>query len=101
MKNQNINRQRRQFLTTAGAAAVVIPVTALVGSRVAYSADMVDPKSAQAMALKYIAKSETESQTCGNCALYTAAGDEAGNCPLFQGAQVGKSAWCSAWAARG
>lgn len=101
MKDLNINRQRRRFLSTAGAAAALIPVSALVGSRVVYAADMVDPKSAQAMALKYVAMSPNEAQTCANCALYTPANDEAGGCPLFQGAQVGQNAWCSAWAAKG
>jgi len=101
MKNQKIDAQRRQFLSTAGAVAVAIPVSALIGSRAA-SAAMVDPTSAQAVALSFVEVSATDGQTCSGCALYQAADVEgAGNCPLFQGSNVGDGSWCSAWVAKG
>lgn len=101
MKDQNVNQQRRRFLTTAGAAATLIPVTALIGSRAAYSADMVDVGSAQAVSLEYVAKSADETKTCSNCALYASVSDTAGTCPLFSGAQVGSGAYCKTWTAKG
>jgi len=97
------DQTRRDFIRLAGISAVV-PVSALVGSRLASAADMpmVDPESAQAVALQYAATSETEGQTCSNCALYQGEeGSEGGACPLFQGSNVGAGAWCSAWVAKG
>lgn len=101
MKDPKFDAQRRQLLTTAGAVAVAIPVTALVGSRVAFAA-MVDPTSAQAVALKYVETTATDGQMCINCALYQPddSVDGGGNCPLFQGVSVGDQAWCSAWVAK-
>lgn len=95
------DKNRRQFLSTAGAAVVAIPAASLVGSRLAFAADtpMVDPTSAQAVALQYAEVSAKEGQMCSNCALYQAEeGADAGMCPLFQGVKVGGEAWCSAWA---
>jgi len=94
--------KRRDFIRLASATAV-IPVSALVGSRLASAADMpmVDPASAQAVALKYAAASETEGQNCANCALYQGDGADAGPCPLFQGSHVASGAWCSAWVTKG
>ena len=41
-------------------------------------------------------------QNCGNCALYQgAAGSKAGGCPLFAGKQVAAAGWCNAWAKKG
>jgi hypothetical protein len=41
-------------------------------------------------------------QNCGNCALYQGkAGDKAGACPLFAGKQVAGAGWCSAYAKKG
>ena len=98
------DQNRRQFLSTAGAAVVAIPAASLIGSRLAFAADvpMVDATSAQAVALQYVEATATEGQMCSNCALYQAEdGAEAGMCPLFQGVQVGGNAWCSAWAPKG
>lgn len=97
------DEKRRNFLRLAGATAV-IPVSAVVGSRLTHAADMpmVDPESPQAVALQYVATSEMEGQNCANCALYQGEeGAEGGPCPLFQGSHVGTGAWCSAWVTRG
>ncbi len=70
---------------------------------------MVDEKSAQAIALAYVADAEradkskipnyTAGSQCKNCALFQgAAGDAAGGCPLFQGKRVAAQGVCSAWA---
>lgn len=38
-------------------------------------------------------------QQCGNCALFQGkAGAASGPCPLFAGKQVSAKGWCSAWA---
>ncbi len=98
------DQNRRQFLSTAGAAVVAIPAASLIGSRLAFASDlpMVDTASAQAVALQYVEMSAKADQMCENCALYQAKeGTEAGMCPLFAGAQVGGKAWCSAWAPKG
>jgi hypothetical protein len=69
----------------------------------------VDEKDPQAAALGYVAdatKADTKKfpkyaagQNCGNCALYQGkAGDAGGNCPLFAGKQVAAKGWCSAYA---
>lgn len=90
--------KRRKFVTLMGAGATVIPVSALVASLPSHAADMVDPESAQAKALQYVAESTTEGQNCINCTLYTGAeGDESGPCPLFPGAAVAGAGWCSAY----
>jgi len=100
MKDQKFDSQRRKLLSTAGAVAVAIPVSALIGSRAAMAA-MVDPASDNAVRLKYVEVSATDGQSCSGCALYQAADVEgAGNCPLFQGSNVGDGSWCSAWVAK-
>lgn len=80
---------------------VFIPSAAIMSGRVLAADEMVDPESAQAAALKYVAKTTTEGQSCVNCALYQNGDETAGSCPLFQGVKVGAEAWCSAWAAKG
>ncbi len=96
------DQKRRDFIRFATISAAV-PVSAVVGSRLATAADMpmVDASSAQAVALKYAVASEVEGQMCSNCALYQGADADAGPCPLFQGSHVGKDAWCSAWVTKG
>ena len=92
--------KRRKFVSIMGAGAAVIPVSALVASLPSRADDgaPVDPESAQAKALQYVAESEKSDQNCGNCTLYTGAdSDEMGPCPLFPGATVMKVGWCSAY----
>jgi len=102
MRKSGIYRQRRRFLANAGTVAAVIPLAALIKTRLVFAADvpLVDEKSPQAAALKYVAVTAIEGQTCDNCALYRAVDDTdgAGNCPLFQGAHVADKAWCNAYA---
>lgn len=92
--------RRRRFVSMISAGAAVIPVSALVGSLPSRADDapMVDPESAQAKALQYVAVSDKPDQMCANCTLYTGADDAAsGPCPLFPGSAVPAEAWCSAW----
>lgn len=93
--------KRRKFVSLMSAGAAVIPVSALVASLPSRAADVaaVDPESAQAKALQYVAESEKEGQGCYNCALYTGAeGSDMGPCVLFPGAAVMAAGWCSAFA---
>jgi hypothetical protein len=93
---------RRHFiqLMPLGAAALLAARTA--------SAEMLDPTSAQAVALGYVADSakadkakypkHTADQSCASCQLFQAkAGDATGGCPLFPGKQVTNKGWCSAY----
>lgn len=93
--------KRRKLIALAGVSAVV-PISAILKAGTAIAADlpMVDAASPQATALKYVAASATEGQTCGNCALYQGADAEVGPCPLFAGSSVAKAGWCSAWVAK-
>lgn len=95
------NKTRRQFVTFMGASTVAIPVTALVGSRLAYAEDlpMVDEASDVAKNWEYVAVSTNEEQNCLGCALYQGEADaEGGPCPLFQGTHVHAAGWCKAFA---
>ena len=98
---------RREFIVqfSLGGAA-------LASSQAFAAAEMVAEKDAQAAALDYKAdatkvdKSKfpkfAAGQQCGNCALYQGkAADAAGGCPLFAGKQVASKGWCSAWAKKG
>jgi hypothetical protein len=98
--------QRRVFLMRVAAA------TAAVGSGAAIAQALVDEKGPQAAALGYVADAKradakkfpkfAAGQNCGNCALYQGkSGDKAGPCPLFAGLQVAGAGWCSAWAKKG
>jgi hypothetical protein len=96
---------RRIFLITTAATGAAFVSNARAQA-------MVAPTDPQAAALGYVAdatKADTKKfpkyaagQNCGNCALYQGkAGDAAGNCPLFAGKQVAAKGWCSAWAKKG
>ena len=97
-----MSMQRRVFLMTVAASGAAMSLSARAQT-------MVDPKDAQAAALGYVAdatKADAKKfpkyaagQNCGNCAIFQGkAGDKAGNCPLFAGKQVAASGWCSAYA---
>ncbi len=95
------DKKRRQFVTFMGAGSVAIPVTALVGSRLAYAEDlpMVDEASDAAKNWEYVAVTATDGQNCMGCALYQGAADsEAGPCALFPGSHVAAEGWCKAFA---
>ena len=92
--------KRRKFVSLMGMGAAVVPVSALVASLPSRAADApaVDPASAQAQALQYVAVSDKEGQDCASCTLYTGAEGEAmGPCPLFPGSSVAAAGWCSAY----
>jgi hypothetical protein len=94
---------RRRFIQIIPAAGV-----ALLASRAAHAA-MVDENDPQAKALGYVAdatkadkakyKQYAAGQDCGNCALYQGKPtDAAAGCALFPGKQVAAKGWCSAYA---
>jgi hypothetical protein len=73
----------------------------MLNTAVADDLPMVDPESAQAKGLQYEAVSSKEGKNCANCILYQGDAEAAGGaCALFPGSQVGKEAWCAAWAAK-
>jgi hypothetical protein len=82
-----------QIMPVAGAALL-----ASQKALAARPADAMDPKAAQAVALKYVEKTPDAGKKCNNCQLYQAkATDEWGACPLFGGKKVAGAGWCSAW----
>lgn len=98
---------RREFVVKLGLGA-----SALVGGAAFASAPMLAESDATAVSLGYKADASkvdktkfpkfAAGQNCGNCALYQAkAGAAAGNCPLFAGKQVAGPGWCSAYAKKG
>jgi len=96
--------KRRQFVTFLSAGAAAVPLSALITSLPSHAADApaVDPSSAQAKALQYVAVSEVEGKHCKGCALYTGDdGAEMGGCPLFPGSSVAAEGWCSAFVPKG
>ena len=99
------DQKRRQFVSVLGSrGAIAVPLTAVLGTLPSHAADapMVDPSSAQATALKYMAASDKDGQNCMSCTLYQGdGGSKAGPCPLFPGASVGAEAWCSAYTPKG
>jgi hypothetical protein len=89
-------QSRRTFIQIMPIAGV-----ALLASQTALAArpaDAMDPKAAQATALKYTEKTPDAAKKCNNCQLYQGkATDEWGVCPLFGGKKVAGAGWCSAW----
>lgn len=95
------NLSRRRFIALGGVGLATVPLSSMLNSAVAAELPMVDPESAQAAALQYAAVSVKDGQNCANCVLYQGDADAAGGaCALFPGTQVGKDAWCAAWAAK-
>lgn len=88
-----------------------IAVTGLVAGASAATAQgaMVAENDPQAVSLGYKADATkvdkakqpkwAAGQNCGNCALFQGkASDAAGGCPLFAGKRVATKGWCNAWA---
>ncbi len=95
--------KRRNFNKLLGASVAAVPLAGLVGTLPSHAQDkpMLDPESAQAKALQYMAESNQEGKNCANCTLFQGdAGAEAGPCPLFAESSVSTKAWCSAWVAK-
>jgi hypothetical protein len=95
---------RREFVVQMGVGA-----SALVSGVAFAQASMVAEADANATSLGYKADASkvdktkfpkfAAGQNCGNCALFQGkAADKAGNCPLFAGKQVAGKGWCNAWA---
>jgi hypothetical protein len=95
---------RRQFIQWIPAAGI-----ALMAARQAQAQAKVDEKDPQAAALGYVNdatkadktkfKTYAAGQQCGNCALFQGkAGEATGGCPLFAGKVVASAGWCSAYA---
>jgi hypothetical protein len=102
LMNQPTNRRvfMMQTISVAGVAAF---------ATTAAQAAMVDEKDPQAAGLGYKADATkvdkakqpkyAAGQQCGNCQLFQGkAADAAGGCPLFAGKQVSSKGWCSAYA---
>lgn len=94
---------RRTFIIQSIAA------TGLVAAASGAQAAMVAENDPQAVALAYKADATkvdkakqpkwAAGQNCGNCALFQGKpSDAAGNCPLFAGKQVATKGWCNAYA---
>ena len=97
-----MNQPRRIFLLTLVASGMAT-------APALHAQAKLDEKDAQATALGYVAdasKTDTKKypkyaagQNCGNCVLYQGkATDAMAVCPLFAGKQVSGKGWCSAWA---
>jgi hypothetical protein len=95
---------RRDFIVQIGLAS-----GALVAGQAQAQGAMVAETEPQAVTLGYkadAAKADkakfpkyAAGQQCGNCALYQGkAGAPSGPCPLFATKQVAAKGWCSAWA---
>ncbi len=94
----DMNRRKFNKLLCGGVASV--PLAALVAQLPSHAADTVtvDPDSAQAKALQYMAESDKDGKQCVSCSLYQGAGDsKTGPCPLFPGVSVHANGWCSAY----
>ena len=97
---------RRQFIT-------LIPVASLGVSTLARAdAQPVDPKDPAAVQLGFTTDATKADKTkfpkyaagqeCGNCVLYQgAAGSASGPCPIFQSKIVPSKGWCSAYVKKG
>jgi len=97
------DKKRRQFVTFVGASTVAIPVSALVGSRLAFADELplVDEASDAAKNWEYVAASTDAEKNCKGCALYAGEADaEGGACPLFAGSRVHAMGWCKAYTPR-
>ncbi len=90
--------KRRKFNKMLGGSVVGIPLATLIGQLPSHAADTVDPDSAQAKALQYMAESDKDGKACKSCSLYQGdASSDSGPCPLFPGVSVHANGWCSAY----
>lgn len=95
---------RRRFLGRLLMGASVAPL-ALLRSRRAQAADLplLDPSSAAARKLKYVADASkaralAKGNSCATCGLYQGAdGSKQGACQVFPGKDVLAGGWCSSW----
>lgn len=94
------NVTRRQFNRLLGVGVFAIPASALVKQLPSHAADLplVDPESATAKQLQYIAVTALEGKRCDGCVLYTPSDEASGKCSIFPANLVPAEAWCSAFA---
>jgi hypothetical protein len=99
---------RRQFIVQFGLGSAALVASYGMAQGALAEGAMVAENDPQASALGYKADANkadkakfpkyAAGQQCGNCALYQGkAGDASGGCPLFAGKQVAAKGWCSAW----
>ena len=99
-----MKNSRRQFMILSAAGACTLALNGKVHAQA-----MVAETDPQASALGYKANATTvdkakypkyaAGQNCGNCALFQGKADAvAGGCSLFAGKQVAGKGWCSAYA---
>lgn len=103
----NSSSNRRTFILQSIAATGLVAATGA-----AQAQPMVSEKDPAAAGLGYKedatkvdkakAPKYAAGQNCGNCALFQGkAGAAAGACPLFAGKQVSAKAWCNSYAKKG
>jgi hypothetical protein len=87
---------RRSFLKLSSVTLIGVTMGGVSLNAVAQEAVKADDP--MAVAMKYVAKSTTADQTCGNCMHYAkdAKGDS-GGCAIFSGKLVAKAGWCAGW----
>ncbi|HEV7138980.1 MAG TPA: high-potential iron-sulfur protein [Steroidobacteraceae bacterium] len=95
---------RRRLLARLLMGASLAALTLLrPGQSQAADLPLLDPASAAARKLKYVAdasqaKALTKGNSCASCGLYQGAyGSRQGACQLFPGRDVLASGWCASW----
>lgn len=90
------NLDRRNFLKLS--ASTLVGITLGGTALHALAQEQVKADDPMAVAMKYVAKSTTADQTCGNCMHFAkdAKGDT-GGCAIFSGKLVAKGGWCAGW----
>ena len=103
MINEDRLSRRRLLKLTLGAAGIPIVASRPMRSPAA-AVELLSPSSAAAKAVNYVedasqAREAVAGNNCGNCGLYQGAnGSAQGGCQLFPGKQVKAAGWCSSWA---
>ena len=94
---------RREFIKTGLASAVVLPVAGALlhaGIASAEAEKLISemPEVAPMVtALQYVNETTKPDQDCEGCQLYTAGADGTGKCQLFAKGLVKGSGWCASW----
>jgi hypothetical protein len=108
-KDQPVNMQRRQFVTSVGVAAGSVALGALACNAAA-AADLPQLKETDSLAVTMNYKEDTTKvdakkfpahkadQTCSNCQFYQGAATGSGPCQIFAGKSVAAKGWCQVWA---
>ena len=95
-----MKQSRRQFLGKMGYSAVAIPLSGLLYSGTASSAEKLDPEDNLAKALGYVHESPSSAKRCSNCQLFKGGSTAKwGKCSIFGSKLVNAKGWCSSWSA--